>query len=273
MTSPFDAVQWRKVCERGDLAAWTTGDGPVLLAAHGIEDGWRSWTQVASRLADRYRVIALDLPWRSGNDYRWHADGTPGTWLARALELVDEPDHQLLGHSFGATASLELLADRRRQGHRPTAAALVAPFYRPAHMCPDSVREQSRAALRTTIRTGLRVGLGGRDVEPDVLAIMESGLEDHLMPTVFPVFFDYFADSADLELSGVDIPVLVTAGTTDPSLTPDRAAALGAALPAATVHTHEHYTHFCHLEQAADVAAEVADFLTTHSLTVGGQAR
>jgi pimeloyl-ACP methyl ester carboxylesterase len=262
-------MTWRKLCARGDLAAWTIGDGPVLLATHGIEDGWRSWDPVASRLADRYRVIALDLPWRSGNDYRWHAEATPGTWLSRALELVDEPDHRLLSHSFGATATLELLAT----GHQPAAAALVAPFYRPAHMCADSVREQSRAALRTTIRTGLRVSLGGRRVEPDVLAIMERGLEDHLMPTVFPVFFDYFAGSADLALSGVDVPVLVTAGTADPSLTPDRAAALGAALPMATVHTHEHYTHFCHLEQAADVAAEVADFLTTTSLTVGGQTR
>ncbi len=262
-------TDWRKLCERGDLAAWTIGDGPVLLAAHGIEDGWRSWTAVARRLADRYRVIALDLPWRAGNDYRWHAEATPGTWLAAALDLVDEPEHRLLAHSFGATATLELLA----AGHRPAAAALVAPFYRPAHMCPETVREQSRAALRTTIRTGLRVGLGGRRVEPDVLDIMERGLEDHLMPTVFPVFFDYFATSAELDLSDVDIPVLVTAGTKDPSLTPDRAAALGAAMPAATVHTHDHYTHFSHLEQAADVAGEVADFFINHTLTVGGQAR
>lgn len=260
-------MSWRKLCEQGELAAWAIGDGPVLLAAHGIEDGWRSWTPVARRLADRYRVIALDLPWRSGNDYRWHAEATPGTWLARALDMVAEPEHRLLAHSFGATATLELLA----AGHRPAAAALVAPFYRPRHMCPESVREQSRAALRTTIRTGLRVSLGGRRVESDVLDRMERGLEDHLMPTVFPVFFDYFADSADLDLSGVDTPVLVTAGAKDPSLTPDRAAALGAAMPAATVHTHDHYTHFCHLEQAPDVSAEVAEFLTT--LTVGGYAR
>jgi pimeloyl-ACP methyl ester carboxylesterase len=251
-------MSWQRLRARGELVAWSLGEGPVLVAAHGIEDGWRGWTPVAERLADRYRVIALDLPWRSGNDYRWHAEATPGEWLARALDLVGEPAHAMLSHSFGATATLELLA----KGHRPTAAALVAPFYRTPHMVAEHVREPSRAALRTTIRTGLRLRMGTRQVEQEVLDIMERGLEDHLMPTVFPVFFDYFTDSGDLDLSAVDVPVLVLAGTTDPSLSPDRAAALGAALPAATVRTHEHYTHFCHLEQAADVADEVATFLT-----------
>jgi pimeloyl-ACP methyl ester carboxylesterase len=260
-------MTWEKLREDGELAAWTMGDGPVVLAAHGIEDGWRGWTAVARRLADRFRVVALDLPWRSGNDYRWHTEATPGEWLARALRLVDEPAHLMLGHSFGATATLELLAT----GHRPEAAVLVAPFYRAAHIVPERVRERSAAALRTTIRTGLRLRLH-RAVEPDVLDIMQRGLEDRLMPTVFPVFFDYFTGSGDLDLSDVDAPVLVLAGTTDPSLTPDRAAALGAAMPAATVRTHAHYTHFCHLEQAADVADEVADFLTSHTLT-GGHAR
>jgi pimeloyl-ACP methyl ester carboxylesterase len=255
-------TSWRKLRASGELVAWDIGDGPVVVAAHGIEDGWRSWTPVAERLADRYRVIALDLPWRSGNDYRWHAQATPGEWLARALDLVGEPAHALLSHSFGATATLELLA----AGHRPAAAALVAPFYRATYLVAEQVREPSRAALRTTIRTGLRLRMGTRQVEQDVLDIMERGLEDHLMPTVFPVFFDYFTESGDLDLSAVDTPVLVTAGTTDPSLSPDRAAALGAAMRAATVRCHEHYTHFCHLEQAADVAGEVAAFFKGHSL-------
>lgn len=258
---------WRKLCERGELAAWTIGDGPVLVAAHGIEDGWRGWTPVANRLAEQYRVIALDLPWRSGNDYRWRTEATPGTWLARALDLVGEPACTVLSHSFGATATLELLA----AGRRPAAAALLAPFYRPAHLRAETVRDRSGDALRHTIRTGLRLRMGRRQVEPDVLDIMTRGLEDHLFPTVFPVFFDYFTGSGDLDLSGVDIPVLVLAGTADVSLTPDRAAALGAAMPAATVRSHDHYTHFCHLEQAADVADEVAGFLATQ--LTGGHAR
>lgn len=263
-------VRWEPVGSGADLAAWAVGEGPVLLAAHGIEDGWRNWTPVAERLADRYRIVALDLPWRAGNDYTWRAGGTPGTWLARAVELAGEPAHALLGHSFGANAALELLA----AGHRASAAVLVSPFYRPHGMVDDALRAQSRVALRTTIRTGLRLGLGDRAVEEDVLDLMERGLLDRLMPTVFPVFFDYFATSGDLPLSDVDVPVLVTAGAGDPALTADRAAALAAAMPAATVRRHEHYTHFCHLEQAGEVAAEVTGFLSTHSLTnTGGPAR
>ncbi len=262
-------TEWRRIAEREGVAAWATGHGPTVLAAHGIEDGWRIWTPVAERLACDYRVVALDLPWRSGNDYRWAADGTPGAWLGHAVDLVREAtgasEYRLLSHSFGATATFELLAD----GYRPACAALVAPCYRAPHTPVESLREPCRTALRTTIRTGLRIGLEGRTVDPDVLARMERGLEERLMPRVFPVFFDFFTRTGELDLSGVDVPTLVVAGTHDVALTPERADALVELMPRTTVSMHEHYTHFCHQQQPVGVAAEVSEFLARHALTGG----
>lgn len=262
-------TEWRELVNRDGLAAWTMGEGTPVLTAHGIEDSWRIWTPVAERLARHHRVIALDLPWRAGNDYRWADDGTPGSWLGRAVELVadtlGDSRHHLLSHSFGATATLELLA----AGHRPESVALLAPCYRAPHTPVAGLREQCRDALRVTIRTGLRLGLAGRKVEPDVLAIMERGLETRLMPTVFPVFFRFFARTGELDLSDVNVPMLVVAGTHDVALTRERADALVELMPRTRVLMHDHYTHFCHLEQAHEVAGQVAEFLNLHALTGG----
>ena len=262
-------TQWRRLHEgAGGLAAWAMGEGPVVLASHGIEDNWRNWTRLATRLADRFQIVALDLPWRSGNDYRWYGEAAPSTWLARAIDMVREPVHALLGHSFGAVATLELLSTGR-QPDGLERAVLVAPFYCPRSSNSHGIRARSWQALHKTIRTGLKLGLGGRRVSPEVLAIMERRLLERLMPTVFPVFFEYFVGTGDLDLSHVDVPTLVLAGTTDPSLTFDRAVALAAAMPSVTLHRHAHFTHFCHLEQAGDVAGEVSEFLPTRSLTNG----
>ena len=52
-------TQWRRLHEgAGGLAAWAMGEGPVVLASHGIEDNWRNWTRLATRLADRFQIVA-----------------------------------------------------------------------------------------------------------------------------------------------------------------------------------------------------------------------
>lgn len=72
---------------------------------------------------------------------------------------------------------------------------------------------------------------------------------------------EYLCATRRLDLSDVDTPTLVLAGTTDVSLPPAGARALGEAMPAARIRLREHYTHFCHQKQAAEVAAELAAFL------------
>ncbi|MCQ8828594.1 hypothetical protein [Streptomyces malaysiensis] len=57
------------------------------------------------------------------------------------------------------------------------------------------------------------------------------------------------------------MPTLVLAGHGDASLSEDRAAALAAAMPAATVRRRPGFSHFCHAEQPGDVGADIAGFL------------
>ncbi|MGM1061554.1 alpha/beta fold hydrolase [Saccharothrix sp. Mg75] len=237
-----------------------SANGPTAVLVHGIEDGWRSWAELAELLAPRHRLIALDLPWRAGNDYSWHASGTPGQWLRRALATVPHPVHAVVGHSFGANATLELLS----AGLAFERVALLAPVYQPGGAeVDDGLRSAARVALESAVRDGLRLKVRARTIAPRVLAGMERKLVQHVVPRAFGPFLDCTVATWELDLSGVGSRTLVLAGTTDVSLPPAGARALTEAMPAAQVRRHAHYTHFCHLEQAGDVAAELEDFLGT----------
>lgn len=256
--------QWQRTGAAGDLASWRTGEvGPVVAAAHGMEDTWRSWSALADRLPG-HRLHALDLPWRAGGDYRWRAEGTPGEWLGRALDLVPEPVDVLLGHSFGANAVLEHLA---AGAAAPRAVVLLAPFYRPRSAAEgDDLRARSHAGFVDIIGDGLRLKLGPRagKLDADLVAAMQDTLVKRVVPVAFPVFYDCFVRSGVLDLTGVGAPTLVLAGTEDQALAGERAVALAADMPAADVRPDPGYSHFCHVEQAARVAAELAAFLADH---------
>lgn len=236
--------------------------GPVVALVHGLEGSWDSWRPLVEALTG-CRAYALDLPWRAGNPYRWRQHGTPADWLRQALDLVPEPVDVLLGHSFGANAVLEHLATS--EGTRvPSAAVLLAPFYRPESLTVDwPLHDAALAGFRRVIAAGVGVGLGerARTMDPEVLAAMVDTTLERIGPVGFLSLFLQFVGTTELALADVTVPTLVLAGRNDESLAGNRATALAAAMPTATVRQHAHYSHFCHAEQTGDVAAEIATFL------------
>lgn len=91
--------------EGGELfAARWPGDGPVVVAAHGITGNHVSWNQVAEKLDGRVTLVAPDLRGRGGSN------ALPGPFgmAAHARDLVAVLDHLgldqslIVGHSMGA---------------------------------------------------------------------------------------------------------------------------------------------------------------------------
>ena len=87
----------------GDLRVVAWGDGPVVLAAHGITANALSWARVAELLDGRVRLVAPDLRGRA------RSSGLPGPYgmAAHAADLMAVADHlgldrvPLVGHSMG----------------------------------------------------------------------------------------------------------------------------------------------------------------------------
>lgn len=232
--------------------------GPLVVFAHGLEDSWECWRPLAAELDPRWRTLALDLPWRPGNDYRWRTRRA-GEWLAGGLDLLGERPDAIVAHSYGANATLELLsASDPRPGR---SAALLCPLYRPpSQEVTWRVFERSRATFAQHVRDGVRARLGDRAaaLDPEVLETMLDRALDRVGPPGFLAAFEQFAASADLRLGGVAAPTLVLAGGADPALSPAAAAALAAGIPGADLLIDPGYDHFCHIRDPRGIAAHIA---------------
>lgn len=248
--------------ETHELKAGVAG-GDLVVLAHGLEDSWESWRPLARAFDPRWRVVALDLPWRAGNDYRWRRKGGPAAWLAAGLDQLSQPADIVVAHSFGANATLELMA--RDAGRPPHTSVLICPLYCPPEQpITWQVFDRARHTFDRHVRDGLRLRMGER-VETMDTAILDAMLAktiDRIGPAGFLTVFDQFVASGSLALAEVDTPTLVLAGGSDPTLSPAAAATLGRDMPRATLLVHEHYDHFCHIRHAGEVAEQAIRFVS-----------
>jgi pimeloyl-ACP methyl ester carboxylesterase len=97
-----------RLSEHLSLAAWIWGDAaaPPLLALHGWLDNAGSHVLLAPKLAERYRVIALELPGHGHSDHlpaglSYHFVDYVGAVLS-AAQALGLQRYSLLGHSLGA---------------------------------------------------------------------------------------------------------------------------------------------------------------------------
>ncbi|MFG2103289.1 alpha/beta fold hydrolase [Micromonospora echinaurantiaca] len=228
-----------------------TDTGPCAVFVHGIEDTWRTWTRLSRCLGPQWRTVALDLPWRAGNDYRWRWSGGPGDWVGAGLEALGDRPFLLVGHSFGANAVLARLAAGEP---RATAAVLAAPFFRPAeHRVTWETFDLSRETFQRQISDGMRLRLR-RTAPPDVFEVMIARTCERIGPVGFLAVFEQYVASGHLPLSHVDIPAAILIGEADPGMFRPHMEALARRLPRATVAAGDDFDHFCHVNHAPEVA-------------------
>ncbi|WP_422768927.1 alpha/beta fold hydrolase [Plantactinospora sp. WMMC1484] len=236
-------------------------DCPRLVLVHGLEDSWASWRGLAAVTDPRWRVTALDLPWRSGNDYRWRRSAA-ADWLARALDELGEPVDVLVAHSFGANAAMDLMA----AGNNAVgpAAVLICPLYRPPGAATTwRTLDRARTNFERHVRDGVLARLGERaaGIGPDVLEVMMVKALDRVGPMGLLTVFERYVASADLALEAIGQRIMVLGGAHDPTLSTEAAHLLGARIPTATVRVDVHFDHFCHIREPVNVHAHVDAFL------------
>lgn len=235
--------------------------GPLVALVHGLEDTWVSWRPLAAELDPSWRVVALDLPWRAGNDYHWRHLPL-GHWLGEGLDVLgDEPD-LMVAHSFGANAALQLACAYNRRPGR--AAVLLCPMYRERrHPVTWRTFDRARAVFVENIRESLLARMGQRVglMDASVLENMIGLVVDRVGPFGFLTMFEQLVASAHLPLEKIDVPTLVLAGGADHTLSPETVIALANGIPGAWPRIVDEYDHFCHVRHAAGVAAQVSSLV------------
>jgi pimeloyl-ACP methyl ester carboxylesterase len=101
---------------QGELACFERGRGPAVVFAHGWLANANLWRKVVDALADRFRCVALDLPFGSHRlALRPDADVSPrgcGDLIAAALDALDLRDVTLVGNDSGGAYS-QIAVSRR----------------------------------------------------------------------------------------------------------------------------------------------------------------
>lgn len=97
---------------RSEVEFLSVGEGPAIVLIHGLAGSWRNWLENIPRLADRHRVVALDLPGFGASpmpprEITMSGYGSVVTSLARELGLP--PDTVLVGHSMGGVVATEAM--------------------------------------------------------------------------------------------------------------------------------------------------------------------
>ena len=111
-----------------DLNFREMGSGPALVIAHGLFGSSSNWQAIGRRLADRFRVLLVDMrnhgesPWNDTMDYPSMAAD-----LDRFIQQHADGRARVLGHSMGAKAAMVLAVSHAESVHS-LAAVDVAPI-------------------------------------------------------------------------------------------------------------------------------------------------
>jgi magnesium chelatase accessory protein len=91
------------------------GEGPVVLLLHGTGASTHSWRDLAPRLAERFTVVAPDLPGHAFTGRPRSRDLSLTNMTRLLCKLVEALDVQpaiIVGHSAGAAVALRMALDK-----------------------------------------------------------------------------------------------------------------------------------------------------------------
>ena len=269
-----------------ELAVEEWGAGPPIVLVHGLSLDHRSWHYQYVDLADRFRLVGVDL--------RGHGRSTLGSEpvgphrfaadLAAVLEQLDLRDAVVVGHSLGGTVVGQLCADRADLVHERVAGLVFVGTFASAIAGEGRFRElfsptMIRLAARFQTSTEPR---GEANTRPLAYVMARSPFGPHPQPEQVRFTLDMGSATAPAVMGGatlanidydvrdalgeIDRPSLVVRGANDSLSTERSVAQLEAALADPEVVTFEGCGHLPMLEDRArfaDVLAGFVDRVTT----------
>ncbi len=259
------------------------GSGPVIVLLHGLSGSCAIWEHTIEHLAQRWRVIAPDLPGHGASakpDAPYTIDFYAGMIRSLGRELALD-DAIVVGNSLGGLVALELAVWYPRWTR---ALVLCAPAggYSPALRPFGRMLEvlTGQQVLRLSLEQGLAQSFHDRSFFRD--GIRRRILDERLAAPDFPDFARAIARSlagvltADpTPLERITQPVLVAWGREDRMVPLRRSVRILNGIRHAQFHVIERCGHLPMLEQPAEFNRVLASFLDAagtipHSLVGSG---
>jgi magnesium chelatase accessory protein len=248
----------------------TLGAGPALLLLHGSGAATHSWRDVAPLLAERFTVVAPDLP---GHGFttrppaaRFTLDGIAADLRALLDALGVEPAG-IVGHSAGGALALRMAAARA-----PRAVVGINAALTPPNALLSAVTPAVHALVTSPFVGALTAALAGSDrvfdalmrstgsrVAPAQLALYRAFARSRAHTgAVMTMFAGWDLAALERALPGIQVPVTLVVGDRDGWVPPAEAERVARRLPRARVVTIAGTGHLTHEEQPARTAEIVA---------------
>ncbi len=252
-------------------------DAPPLLLVHGLMTSSYSWRYVVAALAEKYRVIAPDLPGagRTDKPRATYDAASLAEWIGEFQRALGIEGCLAIGNSLGGYLCM------MHAMREPRAFAKLVNIHSPAS--PDLRYRALGALLSLPGTTSLLAALVGKDGRrwthknvhywdeslksleeaeeyalplrtPEGIAAFRSYLKDAVSPAGFTAFAKALRDKT------FPVPLLLLYAKTDPLVSPDNCAYLAKLVPAAEVAWIENSSHFAHVDTPGAVVSAVTEF-------------
>jgi len=260
------------------------GEGPVILMLHGAGAATHSWRDLTPILAERFTVVAPDLP---GHGFTaMPPDNRLSLWdmarrTAQMLEVMQVQPTMVVAHSAGAAIALRMSLDGRF-GEAPVVAingalqpfaGAVAPLFRglamglfvnplAVHLFAQAARDPGRVA-RLIRGTGSIID--DRGVELYGRLLRKPG---HVAGTLGMMGSWNISDMLG-SLPELNAELTLVVGSRDQAVPPSVADEVRASLPGATIVGLPGLGHLAHEERPDLVAALLMEVAESHGLAQG----
>ncbi|AQR62900.1 alpha/beta hydrolase [Brevundimonas sp. LM2] len=257
------------------------GSAPVILLLHGAGAATHSWRDLTPLLADRFTVVAPDLPGQGFTVLPPDHDLSLWGMARRTTALIQALDVQpsiVVAHSAGAAIALRMSLDGRFgeapiiavNGALQPFAGAVAPLFRglalglfvnplAVHLFASAARDRSRVA-RLIRGTGSMIDDRGLDLYGRLLR-----KPGHVAGTLGMMGRWDISDMLR-SLPQLRAPLTLVVGSRDQAVPPSVAQEVRAILPDATVVPLPGLGHLAHEERPDLIAGIVTDVATAHGL-------
>ncbi|MBO8085132.1 MAG: alpha/beta fold hydrolase [Marichromatium sp.] len=252
------------------------GQGPVLLLLHGTGASTHSWRDLAPLLAERFTIIAPDLPGHGFTEALPYAQmSLPGmsAALGALLERIGHRPVAVIGHSAGAAIMVRAVLEARFVPHalvalngallpwRGVPGRVFSPTAQLFASVPVVSRFLSWHALDRKAIEGLVANTGSR--------LDEVGIEfyrrlvadpDHIRATL-TMMANWDLEPLARALPELAPPLFLVVGENDGTVSPREAERVRERLPSTEIHRLSGLGHLAHEERPQDVAVLIGELL------------
>lgn len=259
-----DAVKFLSIDGRR-LAYREAGAGPPIVFLHGLGGNSASWQPQFEAFADRYHLVAWDMPGFGASELLPLATTRDYSTLARRfMDALGIDRATGIGTSYGTVILADLAA---ANPGRIGAIAFACGVTGMAHLEPQQrarLRAERRAVLESSgqrkfaeLRNATYVKGGGAALVAKVVDLASSATTEGYLQAYGAMTESNIFDS----LAALGIPALVLSGRDDPIAKAADCERVARALQRAEYHCIDTCGHYVNLEQAETFNRLLADFL------------